>query len=235
MSLKKLLIALMLLVTAVEVSAVKYEQLPNRPYWNGFYYCLDMSNYPMLLNSSMPREVLQGYIVADSLVKLMPDITYMWNPVDSLNMFSDTMSYLYKYWYLMNEYDPLRFYAFMNWKYPEVKTNISPRELHSELRVRFRAVDTRFVYAAPAYILHVYVHNTVWIDTSDTRYKDPIDFMTKTIAYCNVLDTIKGGTFPSMDDAIFYNSSQKSAGTGGTNNSYIIPQQTDVVFSYVDR
>lgn len=230
MKVLKLLFTTFLLVFVVTITAksVTYEQLPNRPYWRGFYYCLDMADYQQLLLSNMPYEVLQGYIVADSAVQVMPSITYLYNPIEELNLQSDTVSYIYKYWYYMNDYNPLRFYWFRNKKYPEAKNMVS--NLYSDMRDKMY-IDPRFTYVASDYILHIYVNNTVWIDTANTTSTAT---RSETVAYCKVLDTLKGIVFPSLDDAIFYNGDIQGVNEI-KNNSYSIPQQTDIVFSYRDQ
>ena len=214
-----------MLVAVVTVKAVVYEPLPNRPEARGFYYCLDMADYPNLLQSNMPYEVMVGYIVADSAIRAMPSITRFYNPIEELNLFSDTAEYIYKYWYLMNEYDPVRFYSFLGKKYPVAKNK--PRELYSDISNRMHR-NPKFKYVVSDYILHIYVNNTVHIDTANTKihYHD----WSKTIAYCKVLDTLKGGVFPSLENAIFYNGENSIIGK-------IIPQEqeTDIVFSYIDQ
>ena len=233
MSLKKLMsilsmLAILKIVAVVNLNAVTYEQLPNRPYWRGFYYWLNMADYPHILQSDMPYQVMQGYIVADSVVKAMPQITYLYNPIKTLNMSSDTGAYIYKYLFYMKEYDPLRFNAYLRRNYPEAQNNPkTPRRIHTEMLQRMYDSDPRFVYTHSDYILHIYVNNTEWIDTSDTRY--PNDVKSETIAYCKVLDAIKGSTFPSLDSAVFHNGELSKIGT-----PYIIPQETDLVFSYRD-
>ena len=230
MSLKKLISILFLLVISeVTLNAVTYEPLPNRPYWRGFYYCLDMADYPYLLQSNMPYEVLIGYIVADSIMQAMPEsLTPVWYFIKDMNISSDTAQYLYKYWYYMNDYDPMRFWSFLNRKYhPEAKGR--QRMLYAEMRQRFY-VDQKFTYVVPSYILHIYVNNVVWIDVSDTKHPTS---SSSTIAYCQVLDTLKGKMFPSLDgdNAIFYNGSLEN-NFGIVNDYAINPLQTDIVFSF---
>jgi hypothetical protein len=135
-----------LLGTTAEMYAVTYEPLPNRPHVRSFYYYLDMADYPQLLLPNTSPEVMQGYILADSVVKAMPSITYLWNPIEELNLLSDTVQYIYKYWYSINNCDPLRFYAFRNRKYPEAHNN--PSRLQSEMRGKMY-VDPKFTYVGP--------------------------------------------------------------------------------------
>ncbi len=235
------MLTITMIVTAINLNAVTYEQLPNRPYWRGFWYCLDMADYPNLISPSMPLKVAQGYSVADSVVKAMPSITHKWNPIEGLHFKADTFLYIYKYWYLMNEHNPLQFFAFKNRKYPDAKN--SPSILMSEFKSAMRLDYSRSLYVMVDYILHIYVNATEFIDTSDATLLQGvrpdsnggqipttfIDVKTETIAYCKVLDTIKGGTFPSLNDAIFYNGDSSNIG-----NPHIIPSQTDLVFSYRD-
>ena len=219
-------IVALLLSTEVTLNAVTYEPLPNHPYWNGFHYYFDMTDYPNLLSSSMPYQVLQGYIVADSVVKAMPGRKYQMSSIEKMNPFLDTAQYIYKYWCYMNDYNPLWFYSFEGKKYSGART--SPYGLLTDLRNRMY-IDPKFKYVISSYILHIYVNNTFWIDTPDVRKPD--DFWSKTIAYCKVLDTLKGKQFPSLNDAIFYNGELPDSGSSIVAN---IPPQTDIVFSYKD-
>jgi len=231
---KVLSIALFVMIgTTVALNAIVYEPLPNRPEYRGFYYWLDMADYPNLLQSDMPYEVLIGYIVADSVVRAAPGSRIMSDAIRKMNLLTDTAQFIYKYWYAMNEYDPLWFYSFLNKKYPEA--NISSRSLRSDMRSRMYE-DTKFTYVVSDYILHIYVNNTVHIDTSNTKYPE----FSKTIAYCKILDILKGGVFPSLDNAIFYNGEQKnSVESGIVDNNYadaLVPTiMPDIVFNYVDQ
>ena len=117
----QVLALLIVLCASVTLKAITYEPLPNDPDTYGFFYKLDMARFPQLLLSNMPYEVLQGYIVADSIVRVLPSFSYRWNPINDLNLHSDTMHYLYKYLYIMSDYDPERYFAFSCRKYPDAK------------------------------------------------------------------------------------------------------------------
>jgi len=236
--LKVLSIALFAMIgTTVALDAIVYEPLPNRPYWRGFYYCLDMADYPNFLQSNMPLEVMIGYIVADSAARVAPYPRYVRDSIERLNLLSDTANYILKYWYLMNEYDPLRFQAFLkrkeyNWRHNPNASFSGPGTFHSALRSRMVA-NPKSVYVTPHYILHIYVNNTVWIDTVDTR--DTWDGVkSRTIVFSEVLDTLKGGRFPSLENAIIWNGERQNSETGIVDISYALPQQTDIVFSYMN-
>lgn len=249
--LKVLMVALFVMLGTETTKAVTYGYLPNWPGYRGFYYCLDMADYPTLLLSNMPYKVLQGYIIADSALRTMPSVTYLDDPIEKLNILSDTAEYIYKYWYYMNEYDPLRFYAFLHRKCPECKNNANI--LHSDLQGRVY-IYPKTLYSMISYILHVYVNNTVHIDTTsidtlqsytpvitgtDTTYI--IDTVvegsgkSEVIAFCRVLDTLKGGAFPSLTNAIFNNGSMGDNISATASSTYSIPNQTDIVFSYIEQ
>ena len=229
------LIAMMLtLLSTIALNAIVYEPLPNRPEWRGFFYCLDMADYPNLLQSNMPLDVLIGYIIADSAVRVAPFSGELKEVLRQFNPFSDTAQYILKYWYLMNEYDPLRFFAFTS-RPKHHDGNIPPAVLQAAMQDRMSA-NPLFAYVSSAYILHIYVNNTVHIDTSDTDHPDRT---AATIAYCKVLDTLKGGKFPSLSNAIFYNGERPKPEEGGVvDNTYtdaLFPIATpDIVFSYRD-
>ena len=164
---KILTILISFLLGAVTLNAVTYEPLPNRPVFRGFSYWLDMADYTNLLQSNMPYQVIQGYIVADSVVRTMPSITYLWDPVKELNLFSDTAQYIYKYWHIMNDYDPVRFYWFLCRKYPEAKNK--QRRLQAGMYTRMYNF-TELTFVASEYILHIYVNDTICIDTANTDH-----------------------------------------------------------------
>jgi hypothetical protein len=226
-------------VTA-DLKAVSYEHLPNKPDIRGFYYWFDMADYEHLFLSNMPYQVMQGYIVLDSVIRATPSITYLYNPIKELkgiNPLSDTGQYVYKYWYLMDEYDPLRYLAFFQRKYSDAKNR--PTRIRSELEAKVRYnvpldVSVKPVYAASSYILHIRVNNIDLIDTADT---DSPEFSESTV-YCKILDTLKGGAFPSLNNAIFWNGELVDSHSSNSNNvqkkSYVTPQQTDIVFSFLN-
>ena len=229
------LMAMMLtLLGTIALNAIEYKPLPNRTDHRGFYYWLDMADYPNLLQSNMPLDILIGYIVADSAVRVAPHVGYLVDSIRKFNLVSDTAQYIYKYWYLLNEYDPLRFFSFIHQKKrPGQVCNVFG--LHSELRGRFW-IHPKFTYVVSDYILHVYVNNTVHIDTAFAGESN----WSKTIAYCKVLDTLKGGKFPSLSNAIFYNGERPKPEEGGIiGNIYtevLFPPITpDVVFGYMDQ
>ena len=257
------LIAMMLTLSGtVALDAIEYRPLPSvqSEHFRGFYYWVDMANYKNLLLSNMPLDVLVGYIVADSVVRAAPRGPIL-DKISQMNLSTDTAQYIYKYWLTMNEYDPLRFFSYTRRRYPEAEVNYL--RLHSDMRHKMY-VDPKFTYVVSDYILHVYVNNTVHIDTSDaTPHTYPsIDPKTKrfirdstgnfvldthiyakpeTIAYCKVLDTIKGGAFPSLSNAIFYNGPRPNPDEGGVveDNTYadaLFPIITpDIIFSYLDQ
>ena len=223
----------------VALNAIVYESLPNwnSKNWRGFYYWLDMADYPNLLQSNMPLDIMIGYIVADSAARVAPFSGELPNVLRQLNPLSDTGQYVLKYWYLMNEYDPLRFLSLRSSrKYPTANT--TTLVLHSAMR-NWMSVNPLFAYVSSDYILHVHVNNTVHIDTANT---DNPDGSSATIAYCKILDTLKGRKFPSLSNAIFYNGERPTAGDGEDDgvigNTYaeaLFPSITpDIVFSYRD-
>jgi len=243
----------------VAINAIEYRPLPSFEYFRGFYYWVDMANYKNLLLSNMPLDVLVGYIVADSVVRAAPRGPIL-DKISRMNLSTDTAQYIYKYWHTMNEYDPLRFFSYTRRRYHGAEVNYL--RLHSDMRHKMY-VDPKFTYVVSDYILHVYVNNTVHIDTSDAtpymtistdpKTKRPIRDSTgnfvytthirvqpETVAYCKVVDTLKGGKFPSLNNAIFYNGERPKPEEGGIveDNTYadaLFPIATpDIVFSYRD-
>jgi len=62
-----------MLGTTVALNAIVYEPLPNwhNKNWRGFHCWLDMADYPNLLQSNMPLDILIGYIVCSSLNQIL--------------------------------------------------------------------------------------------------------------------------------------------------------------------
>ena len=232
MSLKKLMsilsmLAILKIIAVVNLNAVTYEKLPHYPHYRGFYYWLEMADYENLLMPNIPYEIMVGYIVADSIVRKAPGTRFLPDSIKKLNLQSDTVAYLCKYWYLLNEYDPLRFQAFMEQKHTDAK--VAGHTVQSYM-YSYMHEDPRMNYVYPAYILHISVNNTVHIDSADENRPKR---WSKTITYCNVLDTLKGKVFPSLNNAVFYNGDLPDSVSNIINNT--IPQNTDIVFYYMNQ
>jgi len=241
MTLKKLMsilsmLGIYLIVADVSLNAVTYKPHPDRPQWRGFYY--KEQAYPLLLPTD-PYQIMHIYMVFDSITRVVP--FHLEDTLNKLSLLSDTAQYIYKYWYLTNEYQPLRFYYFWTTpRYSEAKR--SPGAIMSEF-CRRMYIDPKFPYVNSSYILHVHINNTDYLDTSsiDTVPRilnkgygnivmDTIVDVkrnTEVIAYCKVLEAIKGTIYPSLQDAIYYNGELQPEGT-----EYSIPNETDIVFSY---
>ena len=105
--------------------------------------------------------------------------------------------------------------------------------LRSDLRTKMHTwcldlnLGTDFVYVISDYILHIYVERTDLIDTVDTDNNSS----SETIVYCEVLDTLKGQVFPSLDNAIFWNG-ERDIPEEGIMEPYSVPNQTDIIFSF---
>ena len=238
--LKALTLALFLVLgTVVTLDAVTYERLPNNSPHRGFYYYLSMAEYQDLLIPTMPPEIMVGYSVADSLVRSIPSFKSLPGLVGQLDLQSDTAAYLFKYWLILNDYDPLRFHSFFKRDLPDAK--VTGGAVQGALYMQMYK-DTKLNYLYPSYILHIYVNDVLRIDTANTSIRIRIRSMgtvcdtivnvkSETIVYCKVLDTLKGKQFPSLNDAIFYNGELPDSGSSIVAN---IPPQTDIVFSYKD-
>jgi hypothetical protein len=81
----------------------------------------------------------------------------------------------------------------------------SPNMIRNDLRYKLRdlslffKLEPKFAYAISDYILHVFVERTDHIDTADTDSPGH----TETIAYCHIIDNLKGQKIPSLENAIF--------------------------------
>ncbi len=224
-------LALFLLVlgTVVTLDAVTYEPLPNNSPYRGLFYYISMAEYQDLLIPTMPPEIMVGYSVADSIVRSAPHFPE--DVVKNLNLESDTMAYLFKFWTIMNDWHPPRFQSFLSKKHPDAK--VAGHSVEGALYMRTYK-DPRLDYVYPPYILHVYVNDVIQIDTSFAKgpyIKIKGYPLSLTTAYCKVLYNFKGKVLPSLQDAIIYNGELPDSG-----NSIIsaIPPQTDLAFSYMD-
>jgi hypothetical protein len=177
-----------------------------------------------------------GYIVADSIIQVAPVGFQIRDTLIKMSAISDTMGYLLKYMYLLDEYNPLRYLDFWT-KIRQSSIHSSGYTtggyIHGEIYMRMYN-DPRLVYVWPSYILHVYVNHTEHIDTAFAGKDSLYPNFSETIAYCQILDTLKGTVFPSLSNSILSNG-QIDTFVIGEDISIPDVQTTDIVFQYFDQ
>lgn len=155
------------------------------------------------LQTDMPLEVLLAYIYADSLARSVEG----WDLVPFLKQltYTDTLKYALKYFYLMDHYDPVRFFQ---WEGMENSPNTtiyktSPGVIRSYL-------TEHIIQVAPEVernILGALMESDIIVHVrvlSADEFHPPSAKLAKTavIVNCEILDTIKGLTVPyCVDDS----------------------------------
>lgn len=204
--------------------AINLQTLPCRPNTRGFFYSYQKSDYRQLLTSDMPYEVMIGYILADSIVKHLPGVGITEDLIKQIGRNSDTMAYILKYLYLLADYDPIRYQSFLMASDKDVfEMKNTGTNVLQQIAERMKG-DPRIRYIISSYILHVKVDKTEFIDSSGGHLCSKKD-----VAYCTVLDTIKGQILPNLNTAILSNGQNKY---NKNSENTIIPQRTEFVFSY---
>ncbi len=164
------------------------------------------------LSLGMPLDVMLGYIAGDSLARTMSLAT-----TDTLARsmhYSDTLRQAMKYMYLMDDYDPVRFFQWSGWATTQIlHYRSSPDCLCDALvyRARVDCPDTQRTAVLGAADIIAYVHVNATQTKIDTNAAHAIH---ATLVSCTILDTIKGRRIPNCwsNDA---RSKLRSPGTTG--------------------
>jgi hypothetical protein len=232
-TLKFSLFFLLSLCCILPANAITYEPIPNFPERYGFYYRFNDSDYAQILHSNMPYEIMAGYIVTDSIMRYCPNSIAVENFVlDSIHYGSDTLKYFNKYLYLLEDYDPVRYY--MKLSMPDTAL-VYGSGIKGWMYTKFYEMPEA-PYVFSDYILHIKANKVV--RTESINNYDATSGG-EDIIYCKVLDTIKGRVFPSLNSAIFYNGLEGDTLNYQQNTyqgvSRPITPITDIVFSYCHR
>jgi hypothetical protein len=142
----------------------------------------------------MPYDVIIGYLAFDTVRK---HSTY--DEFDEFlvrQTYNDTMKYIMKYLYKMQDYDPIKYYLTL---YYNEYDYLLPNELHISLTDNIRRVSPYpyldYLLFKSSIIAHVFVNDTMRV-TDSTSFLSP----QAVIVTCEVLDTIKGKVFSVCND-----------------------------------
>ncbi len=176
-----------------------YRAVPCDTIMKGLFFAYPRNMYEPVLQSNMPYEIMQGYIVGDSIAKAIMGIEHAESLLASVGSNSDTLAYALKYIYRMADYDPIRFYSFLNPSICSAK-GVPPRLVYGCFmdRIKTSSFARLRKYVDVSYILHIKVNTTDVVDPAGGRA-----CLTKNVAFCTVLDTIKGQKFPCVNNNLY--------------------------------
>ena len=209
-----------------------YEDCPCSALYPGYYYTGQYYPTKPVLYSSMPYDVLVGYIIMDSIITHAKDSFPTWveqeNFIKSLTCTGDTLNYALKHLYRLADYNPFLYYNFLT-SYQQGK--MQPMSVLSALLDQVKkqcGLPTQEVMKAE-YILHLRVNA---VENFAYESNNPGDSTKWIYAYAQVLDTIKGQVLPNISTAIEV-FEQDSAGTKVKKSKPLnVPLNTDFIFAY---
>jgi len=160
------------------------------------------ANYPPV-NSGMPIDVLQGYIVFDSLMH-MPIEQYKIDSITQGMGDSDTLRYAMRYLYEMIDYDPIAFYQLLeNFPRSGEYLNRPPRALLEDvLDLAARAIPDSGRLIAGLTATDAIVDLEVTDTFSVVDSTKPTGMNRNKKATCTILDVIKGKNLPLCNNMI---------------------------------
>ncbi len=198
----------------------------------GFFYSYQHVAFTPILYSNMPYEIMQAYIIADSLTKNIGNIHDVERALEQIGAASDTINYALKYIYKLVDYNPALYYQVT--EAVQAQGKVTTGMVERAIRGTLCPDDQRLPYITADYILHLKINNTEFVNriTGD-RCK------TMTIAYCNVLDTIKGQVLPNLSTSVLSNLHKINIGgaeTYKTNEVSNYPNMsTNFIFDYCNE
>ncbi|HVZ41818.1 MAG TPA: hypothetical protein VHI13_21230, partial [Candidatus Kapabacteria bacterium] len=189
---------------------------PNAPYkrapWDGALEIrFPKPDHCPPLSLDMPLDVMLGYIGGDSLARSY-DLALRLDTLARTMPYSDTLRQAMKYLYLMDDYDPIRYFQWNGAAKPTpVRYMTTTEELRQALTYRAQVAcpDTQRTAVLGAADIIAYVH----VNATQTKIDTNAVFAHHaTLVSCTVLDTIKGRRIPNcwVNDA---GSKLKDAGT----------------------
>lgn len=208
----------------------------------GYYFAGQYYPFKPVLLSTMPLDVLIGYIIMDSVIiygpAAYPNFQLQEDFIKSLTCSGDTLKYALKYLYRMADYNPFLYYNFLTSEQAGKKHPMSIISILSDHIKKECGLPTQEVMKAE-YILHIEtkevepftyesklpVYDSIYGKTyTDSTYLDYV--------YCQVLDTIKGQVLPNMENAITVLRTDSTKVFGNLSTSLSAPPNTNFLFYY---
>jgi len=192
----------------------------------GYYYSsIGLTNHIPELESTMPLDIMIGYIVADS-VSRNASIGEVWDYLYGLgHNDNDTLMYIIKYMYRMADYDPPRYRKFIETSASTLQHRIGGVRMENDV-IRMLSVQQgdprRDLLIASDYILHVTVNETVV-----TEIPEGIRCKSLIAGHSTVLEKIKGQILPQL--GMHYGI---EIGNNGSIVEQTYPNPTNFVFEY---
>lgn len=206
------------------------ERIPDNPPFSAFHTAVPIIRSIPPLSLSMPYDVLLGYIAMDSIARFYNDSAYravrgqsLERDLDNLQPSNDTLHTIWRLWYQMQDYDPIRFYQYLIEQYISQNNNYAFRfynvqtlsykthKLNHPLKKRIASA------LIPDFILKVQVVGIDSMKSPVSGYGDTSKFIFYDIK-CIVLDTLKGKVIPM--ESISNNLSQKKTEQPNSINGY---------------
>lgn len=193
---RKIICCFLLLSTITAFLSVssRAQNPPCWPEYNSLTFRVPDIEFSPPITLSMPYDVIIGYLALDTIRK---GLSYKeFDNFLARQTYNDTMKYIMKYFYKMQDYDPIKYYLTL---YYNEKDYLFPREIHNSLTEKIKMVSP-YSYLdnllfKSSIIAHVLVKDTFRIiDPTSTGYPEAM------IVTCEVLDTIKGKIFPICND-----------------------------------
>ena len=223
--LTRTLLTFIVLISISYVMQSEIHYLPCDSTAKGYYYSyVGLTNHIPELESTMPLDIMVGYIVADSIIRNANNVQ-IYNFIKDLgNYDNDTLMYIIKYMYRLADYDPIRYRRYIGTCLNVSQKRCSGMSVENDVLKRLgiqKGDKRRGLLISPDYILHVRVNETVLTDIPDGI------ICTSLIAgHSTVLDRIKGQILPPL--GAYYGIE--------INNSAIFessyPNPTNFVFEY---
>jgi hypothetical protein len=144
------------------------------------------------VTTDMPLDVLLGYIFADSLARSVPTAESA-SLINNLTE-SDTLQHALRYYYLMDDYDPVRFFQWRGWSTNGTYMTPPGWLCYSLMRRAYEIIPNarKIMPIHDADIIaHVLVHSVYQKTDTSARFARTAELVT-----CEIIDPIKGNRIP---------------------------------------
>ena len=206
---KKIIILLVLLSPVFAYLNVYGQHPPCKPDYPGLTFSLAyLPSFP-LYSTSMPFDVLLGYVAMDTVCNYGSayEMYYFINRQD----YNDTLKTLMKYLYILKDYDPVLFYRSIN--FVDTNNYIQPYDIYYEFMKKLVKVSPKSMidelFCTTDIIAQVRIIDTLSI--IDTTAKGGAGKL-KIEVTCEIVDTIKGKVVPECKNHIHLKKEQLQTG-----------------------